>query len=101
MAKAWREPPRPAGGAGTRAARTMPSAALSSLASPEEPVTLAETMAPDGLTTKLTRTVPRMPRTALARRAMAARTALFQRVGSMLGALDAAEACEAGDGCLS
>ena len=91
----------PSGGAGTRAARTMPSAALSSRSLPDDPVTLAETMAPDELTTKLTRTVPRMPRTAPARRAIAALTALFQRDGSIFGALDEAEERTDAGGCLA
>ena len=45
------EPPIPAGGAGTRAERTAPRAALSSRGSPDERDTWAETTAPDELTT--------------------------------------------------
>jgi hypothetical protein len=96
--KEWVEPPRPAGGAGTRAARTALTAAASNRLSPDERDTRADATLPEAVTTKLMLTVPSMPRNLPTRRAIADRTELCQRAGLMLGAREAFDFCDAVEG---
>lgn len=96
--KEWVEPPSSAGGAGTRAERTALTAALSNRLLPDERDTRADVTRPDAVTTKLTLTVPSMPRNPPTRRAIAARTELCHRAGLMVGAREALDFCDAVEG---